>query len=38
MNNSARFNAAEAEELIFELSETKDFDEVLCSESESDDD
>ena len=38
MNNSTRFNAAEAEDLIFELSESEDFDEVLCSESESDDD
>ena len=35
MNNSTRFNAAEAEYLIFELSESKDFDEVLCSKSES---
>ena len=38
MNNSTRFNAAEAEDLIFELSESEDFDEVLCSDSESDDD
>ena len=38
MNNSTRFNAAEAEDLIFELYESEDFDEVLCSESESDDD
>ena len=38
MNNSTRFNAAEAEDLIFELPESEDFDEVLCSESESDDD
>ena len=37
MNNSTRFNAAEAEDLIFELSES-DFDEVLCSESKSYDD
>ena len=38
MNNSTRFNAAEAEDLIFKLSESEDFDEVLCSESGSDDD
>ena len=38
MNNSTCFNAAEAEDLIFELSESEDFDEVLCSELESDDD
>ena len=38
MNNSTRFNAAEAENLILELSESEDFDEVLCSEAESDDD
>ena len=38
MNNSTRFNAAEAEDLIFELSESEDFDEALCSESKSDDD
>ena len=38
MNNSTRFNTAEAEDLLFELSESKDFDKVLCSESESDDD
>ena len=37
MNNSTRCNAAEAEDLIFELSKSEDFDEVLCSESESDD-
>ena len=36
MNNFTRFNAAEAEDLIFELSESEDFDEVLCSESKSD--
>ena len=38
MNNSTRFNAAEAKDLIFELSESEDFDEVLCSELESDND
>ena len=38
MNNSTCFNAAEVEDLIFELSESEDFEEVLCSESESDDD
>ena len=38
MNNSTRFIAAEAEDLILDLSESEDFDEVLCSESESDDD
>ena len=35
MNNSTRFNAAEPEDLI---SESEDFDEVLCSELESDED
>ena len=38
MNNSTRFNAAEAEDLIIKLIESKNFDEVLRSESESDND